>query len=935
MNRTTLVSLVFLTLAPAAFSAVAVYPYRMDPRRHPDDARRWVKPPDAKVFGNSLQFMGALRDLDERTWKEDLDRIVEKDGMGRIIWANSGILANANLEEQVKELARRGYYLFDIWGFVPELTDPDNSDFRKNPRRRYGGDFRPKPEILAMFERELGERWLGMDNGEQDGRYVNTPGYAKLYEPLGVDRVGQYKHFDNHFEAMNREHGNRMAALVSATFGHYFLKSGCYTSAGAETAQALPNSQIYYSFLRGAGKQYGVPWFGNVSVFNRWGCKGYKIDPSTDGCPGFGPENGTSLALLKKLMYAQILYNSFAVGFECSHYQYKQAKSKGEGEGSGELELSPIGRIQKGAAKWYEANGDPGTLHAPVALLFDFYAGWANPRYLYCTAGDGFRCWGVLPYDLSDHFADGVLSLLYPGYDDAGYFHDERGFNADTPYGDIADCLLSDASAETLSQYPLVVLVSTMRKNAELADTLAKYVAQGGHLVLARGNARTLFPEGLPKGRVTVLGSEWGVVEEPQCGPIETCEKEAPLERPHPLTAEAKRTLDAAFREQMIFGLEKSEGLSLVTSRRGRGEYTVAVLNNTWTPKPMKLVAKAGRILSVTELPTEDDEKGVPGYAPNIYTNYSAGASTATQIAGGDIRIFRVRLDEADAVRELPEALERPNASGRVFVMRGNGDLKDAYLERPTFFRHYDTMLVDWRWFESRTDAEIVRQFNGPKTQGLKLMVDFRSGLNYYPDLRIDTQRSERRTRETLARMGDVLCKAATCGITEAIVSEDRGKDSPKQVEALDDGFRRLLALPEAKGFTFHQCGHVFREYRYSVKEDWHPSANCYSNACARAERLATPRFKPAYRVAAELFLRKDAAAVAAEIAEKKPSLVFLAAPATDRNGKLISQDEPFASWPDAAGREAILTAIRAAGSRVVYDALYADQDDEYRNLVE
>ena len=62
-----------------------------------------------------------------------------------------------------------------------------------------------------------------------------------------------------------------MAALLGLNFGHYFLKEGLYTYIGAETGQKLPNTQIYYSFIRGAGKQYGVPWFGNVSVFNRWG----------------------------------------------------------------------------------------------------------------------------------------------------------------------------------------------------------------------------------------------------------------------------------------------------------------------------------------------------------------------------------------------------------------------------------------------------------------------------------------------------------------------------------------------------------------------------------------------------------------------------------------------------------------------------------------
>ena len=52
---------------------------------------------------------------------------------------------------------------------------------------------------------------------------------------------------------------------------------------------------------------------------------------------------------------------------------------------------------------------------------------------------------GNLPYELPDYLTDGMLDILYPGYQDASYYKDERGFIAPNPYGDIADCLMSDA----------------------------------------------------------------------------------------------------------------------------------------------------------------------------------------------------------------------------------------------------------------------------------------------------------------------------------------------------------------------------------------------------------------------------------------------------------------------------------------------------------
>ena len=128
--------------------------------------------------------------------------------------------------------------------------------------------------VLDLFEKELGDRWLGMDNGEQDGRYVGS--FAPRLYPLGSRPQTTILLTSS---VISRKWaiswGIKWQLLSPLNFGHYFLKEGVYTLIGAETAQGLPNSQIYYSFIRGAGKQYGVNWFGNASVWNRWGYKTY------------------------------------------------------------------------------------------------------------------------------------------------------------------------------------------------------------------------------------------------------------------------------------------------------------------------------------------------------------------------------------------------------------------------------------------------------------------------------------------------------------------------------------------------------------------------------------------------------------------------------------------------------------------------------------
>ena len=54
--------------------------------------------------------------------------------------------------------------------------------------------------------------------------------------------------------------GDRVAGLMSLSFGHHMTQSGTYTVIGCESAQALISAQLFYCIARGSGKQYGVLW---------------------------------------------------------------------------------------------------------------------------------------------------------------------------------------------------------------------------------------------------------------------------------------------------------------------------------------------------------------------------------------------------------------------------------------------------------------------------------------------------------------------------------------------------------------------------------------------------------------------------------------------------------------------------------------------------
>ncbi len=744
--------------ARASSTPRRVYAHRLEPREHPDYDRRAVKPPTWETFGNRTRFT-CLRGFAVENGQiirstDELDRFTRTHQLGDVIWPSYPILFAKNLGDLADEVKRRDLFLFDVWGYVPG-----------SGAGGYWQQFKPPPDALAMLSSRLGDRWLGTDIGEQDGRYIG--GYANQMTPASAGRFDQYLNFQRHFERMGDDLGHRHAALVSLNFGHYLLKEGTYTLIGAETAQALPNNQVYYAFIRGAGKQYGVPWFGNASVYNRWGYKSYGPAGGSGG-DSHGPTKGSSLSLLKRLLYSHVLYNSVAVGFENGWF---------EGD-----RLTPIGRIQQSALRWVQQNGPPGVMHTPVALLLDFGAGWTFPRHLY--SGQVYRVWGNLPYGPGDYLTDAVLDMLYPGYQDSSYFHDESGFITPTPYGDIADCLLSDTPQWLLERYPVVVVAGELAGGRELRDKLQAYVEGGGHLVITAGNLASL-PGGLAglaptpaiatracgKGMLTLLPGAFGLeANPPGDGQLRSAVDHA-LPRPYRLQPDVRAAIDAVFREQRLFEVGGRD-LSIITCRKGPGAYTLGIANNAWQERPLAITSLVGPIESFRELSIDTAERDAEGFAPEGVDARALGRNTPATIAGGDIRVFDVRVRET-AVVEIAHAVPRTRPRLRALTLRGSRSIKEEILARPTFFEHFDGVVVDWRNLHERERAALDQEAGWIHRQGLRVVVDLSSGLDLYPTLRlIDNDRDDH--GRSMAAINDVLDKAKILGARDVILSLHR-----------------------------------------------------------------------------------------------------------------------------------------------------------------
>jgi hypothetical protein len=944
-----------------------VYAHLLDPREHPDYTRRHVRPPNWDTFEGRTQLttLRGLKIEDGRIvhYVEEIEKYTQKFELGNVLWIMYPILFAENLGDLADEVMRRKLFLFDFWGYVPG-SGP-------------GGiwqQFQPPAGVFELLESKLGERWLGMDNGEQDGRYIG--GYASQFYPSSSDRLEQYLNFQRHFERLTNELGNKLSTLVSLNFGHYFLKEGVYTLIGAETAQALPNGQVFYVFIRGAGKQYGVPWFGNASVWNRWGWKVYGPEVHEGAVTG-GPSKGTSLSLLKRLMYSHILYNSMLVGFESSWF-YAQPDAAAAAEPQAEeAKLTPIGLMQRAAGRWMGEVGQPGAMLTPIALMLDFFAGWVFPRHLYTS--DVYRVWGNLPYDAGDYLTDGVLDMLYPGYQNSSYFHDESGFLAPTPYGDAADCILSDAPEWLLERYPLLMVAGELEGGAEVRDHLEAYVKRGGRLLITAGNLaklpgglaglqvegslkhfetgasvqvgetrlaeespfdvyRLAFPKaarvraessGVPvavevaygEGRITVLASPFGVGAKEAKGVGMTLAEEVvngvdkPLAKPYPLLKHVRRILDEDFRRPMLF--EVGEGLSLITCRKGAGEYTLGVSNHAWRQQPLKIVSHCGRIESLRELALDPSEKGAVGYLPEGLEKTPLGVSDEGHIAGGDIRIFAVRVKEEN-VEEIAHLAPPPRPRGWALPLRGARSIKEEVLARPSFFQHFDSVVVDWRYLRGREKEILERESGWIGLQRLKLLIDLSSGIDLYPDLRLVDNRREDYLA-SLAAIEEVMGKMEILSAHDLILSLHRYPENNFTEEQAWQSFaitlRQLCERAGRRKVTVH--------LRLSVgkpPEDLKKAVEFVGRVGAGNLRLAP---STSFLLAKKVELQEGTRLLKGQV-----GLWLVNAPQLDIAGQVWNGNGPIGGYQDGQSLAKILAI--APQAPLVFDVLYKSHDQEY-----
>jgi hypothetical protein len=396
-------------------------------------------------------------------------------------------------------------------------------------------------------------------------------------------------------------------------------------------------------------------------------------------------------------------------------------------------------------------------------------------------------------------------------------------------------------------------------------------------------------------------------------------ETDKPLPKPYSLEADVRRDLDEILRSQQLFAV-RGEGLSLITCRKRAGEFMVGIANNTWREQSFHLESLCGKIESLRELPLDQSEKGAVGQTPIGVDATKLGTSGEGKIAGGDVRIFVVKVKET-GVEEIAHVAPSPRPKGCLLTLHRATSIKEEILARPTFFEHFDGVCVDWRYLHQREKVALQKETGWLKRQGLRVVVDLSSGMNLYPSLRLtDNLRSE--YEASMAVVNDVMAKMEILGARDLLLPLHRHPETGFTKEQTEASFtatlKTLAPQAAARGVTLHlRVG--FGKPPWSLDD-----------AFQWLDRIGAPNLKLAPSTA--LLERKSPSDKTVARLKDTLGLWLVAAPRRDVAGKLWDAHAPIHSAPKLDWLAQWLRL--SAGTPMVLDALYESQDEEYLDVV-
>jgi hypothetical protein len=275
---------------------------------------------------------------------------------------------------------------------------------------------------------------------------------------------------------------NLLDRVISVTgHSHYEAYAGEWGAhcIGLELGENIAFTQSKLAFARGASKRWQKPWSVQVSPWFHGAC---TTSGPLRGGPGEtrGLDAGHSLSFYERLwLHAWFAgaamvtpENSIAIFFEAPESPWT---------------LTEHGHKAAEVFRFMQTH-DRGIPYTPVAIVIDHLAGY-----------NGYmgKPWGILEPTPGDQELRDLFDLqLYPGSDHIHRAPDpanpEASYLRPTPYGEIFDVFLSNAPAELLADYPVLLLAGDLAFTSEFSSCIESALRSGTRVLISERHRAAL-----------------------------------------------------------------------------------------------------------------------------------------------------------------------------------------------------------------------------------------------------------------------------------------------------------------------------------------------------------------------------------------------------------------------------------------------------------
>ena len=410
-----------------------------------------------------------------------------------------------------------------------------------------------------------------------------------------------------------------------------------------------------------------------------------------------------------------------------------------------------------------------------------------------------------------------------------------------------------------------------------------------------------------------------------------TSNVDVPMLPPFPLLQHAVIIMNHFLTKTSIFQME-SANLTYVVNYMNKSDYLVLVTNPLMSQQPLIFTSPVGSITRITEHHLDQSEKNQVGYLPDGYQGTDLGKSTNDTIAGVDTRLFTITL-QTDSVKVLNKVIWKPSPKG-VFLHLWH--IKDSLMNeihlRPTFFQHFDSVIVDYSYVMSKDDDFLQKEAKWFNQQNLHVYIDASPAIDLFPNLRL-VNNSVVDFKVSFNNMQKLLQKAEVYTVTDLIISLHREPENDitysTTLQEFNATLHNLLHQATSRNIRLHLQDSI-KNPTGNIKDTyvWLQSCNLGSSI----------------KIAPNLALLMEQSLLDIDYIIKDAPLFFLNTPKNDLYGNRYTVNNPIHDQADAVTKPLTeLCSMRVCPYQVnpkelnviplVIDAYFSSEDEEYQDV--